>query len=57
MTLYSVQPTDRNLSKAIDFLSFAKNIGKNRSKNFRFKNLLVMLKNFQQMYLKLHQKE
>ena len=33
MTRYSVQPRDRVLVKGYGFLSFAKNMGKNISKN------------------------
>ena len=39
MTGYSVQPRDRIFVKSYGFLSFAKNIGKNISKNISNKNL------------------
>ena len=48
-------------AKGYGFLSFAQNMGKNFdkiiSKNLSGKNLLITLKNLQQMRLKLLQKE
>ena len=60
---YSVQPRDRIFVKGYGYLSFAgnmgKNIGKNTSKSLigTMLNFLTMLKNLQQMTLKLLQKE
>ena len=61
---YSVQPRDRIFIKVYGFLSFAKNISKSISKNIsktltgKFsQDLLDMLKNLQQMHLKLLHKE
>ena len=60
----SVQPRDRIFVKGYGFLSFAKNMSNNIGKNkvetevlTIVKNLLIMLKNLQQMNLKLLQKE
>ena len=63
MTRYSVQPRDQIFVKGYRFLSFAKYMGKNTSKN-RSKNLssvntvtkfLIMLTNLLQMHSKLLQ--
>ena len=57
---YSVQPRDRIFVKGYGFLSFAKNISRNISKTLTGKfsqDLLDMLKNLQQMHLKLLHKE
>ena len=44
--------------KGYGFLSFARNVGKNIVKNIsKAKNFLIMLKNLQQMHLKLLQKD
>ena len=60
---YSVQPSDQIFAKGYGFWPFAKNISKNIGKNISknwvvntVKNLLVILKNLQQMHLKLLQK-
>ena len=45
---YSVQPKDRTFVKGYGFLSFAKNVGKNMSKNF-----LIILNNLLQMHSEL----
>ena len=44
---YSIEPRDRTYVKGYGCLSFAKNIGKSISN--KYKNLLTMLKNLQQM--------
>ena len=64
---YSVQGNNRIFVKGYGFLSFAKNMGKNIGKNisksirgiliYIVRHFLVMLKNLQQMHLKLLQKE
>ena len=63
MKCYSVQPRDQIFVKGYGFLSFAKNmdrnIGKNRSKNFRGntpRKLLIMINNLLWMHLKLLQR-
>ena len=53
---YSVQPRDRIFVKVYGFLSFAKNISKTLTGKFS-QDLLDMLKNLQQMHLKLLHKE
>ena len=57
---YSVQPRDQILVKGYGFLSSAKNMGENTGKNISknlsgtySQNLSIMLKNLQQMHLKL----
>ena len=45
---YSVEPTDRIYVKGYEFLSFAKNMGKNISNKYSQK-LLDSAKNLQQM--------
>ena len=60
MATYSVQPRDRIFVKRYGFSSSAKNMGKNIGKSWLVnvvKNFLIMLKNLQQIHLKLHQKE
>ena len=62
---YSVQPRDRIFARGYGFLPFAKSMDKNIGKNISKKtsavniaeNFLIMLKNPQQMRLKLLQKE
>ena len=59
MSRYSIQPRDRIFVKGYGFLSFAKKMCKNISKNLSGKyshKLLDHLKNLKQMHLKL-QKE
>ena len=58
MATYSVQP--RVFVKGYGFSSFAKNMGKNIGKSWLVnvvKTFLIMLKNLQQIHLKLLQKE
>ena len=43
MARYSVQPGDRKFVKGYGFLSFAKNMGKNKSKNLNGKNSQKLL--------------
>ena len=64
MMHYSVQTRDWIFVKVYEFVSFAKNMGKNIGENISnisvvttTKNFLIMLKNLQQMHLKLLQKE
>ena len=64
MLRYSVQPIDRIFVKGYRFLSFAKNMGKNIGKSIsknlmvnKARKFLIMLKNLQQMQLKLIQKD
>ena len=64
MTHYSVQPRDRIFVKGYGFLSFAKNMGRNISKNKRknlsgksSQNFLITPNNLLLMHLKLSQKE
>ena len=60
MATYSVQPRDRVFVKGYGFSSFAKNMGKNIGKSWLVnvvKTFLIMLKNLQQIHLKLLQKE
>ena len=59
---HSIQPKDRIFVKDYGFLSFSnnkdKNIGKSIGKKLSGKyKILIMLKNLQQMHLKLLQKE
>ena len=61
---YSIQPGDRIFAKSYLFSSFTrnicKNVGKNISKNLNRKyvtNVLIMLKNLQQIHLKLLQNQ
>ena len=56
MTRYSVQPRHRKFVKGNGFLSFAKNMGEAWVVNIA-RNSLIMLKNLQQMHLKLLQTE
>ena len=52
MTQYSVQPRERIFVKDYKFLPFAKNMGKNISRNLSGKysqNFLIMLNNLQKM--------
>ena len=59
MMHYSVQPRDRIFVNGCEFLSFAKSMDENISKNLSGKysqNFLIMLKNLQQIHLKLLQK-
>ena len=58
MTWYLVQPTERIFVKGYNFLSFAKNMGKNIGKVKTWavniaRSFLIMLNNLQQMQLKL----
>ena len=56
---YSVKPRDRIFVKDCRFLSFAKNMSKNISKNVGGKysqNFLIVINNLQQIHLKLLQK-
>ena len=48
MCYYSVQPGDQIFVKGYGFWSFAKNMGKNISKNVSARNFLIMLNNLQQ---------
>ena len=59
MMKYSVQLRDRIFVKGYGFLCFAKNIGKNISKHLaaNIARNFIMLKDLQQMYLRLLQKE
>ena len=61
---YSVSPRDRIFVKGFGFLSSAKNMGNNIDKKQvktrvvnTTKNFLIMLKNLQDIHLKLVQKE
>ena len=53
---YSIKLRDRIHVKGYEVLSFAKNMGKSLSINM-VKNLLIGLKNLQQMQQKQHRKE
>ena len=53
---YSIEPKERRYVKGYGFLSFAKNIGRNLSKNM-IKSLLILLKNLQQVHQTLRAKE
>ena len=59
MMKYSVQLRDRIFVKGYGFLCFAKNIGKNISKHLaaNIARNFIMLKDLQQMHLRLLQKE
>ena len=64
MVSYSVQSRDRIFVKGYGFLSFAKNKDKNIGRSIvkirvlnTARNFLIMLKNLQQIHLKLLQKE
>ena len=57
MMRYSVQPRDQIFVKGYGFLSFAKNTGKNISKNVSGKYSQKRFDHAKQMYLKLPQKE
>ena len=64
MTQYSVQSREKISVKGYGFLCFARNIGKSIGKKIKKKLVvniarifLIMLKNLQQMQLKLVQKE
>ena len=53
MTRYSVQPRDR----IFGYLTFAKNMGKKTCVVNIARNFLIMLKNLQQMHIKLLQED